>query len=102
MSALCGLSPHTIKSYRDALVLFLRFASSDARRPIERLAIATRLSAYQSPLDPARVAYPMPAFSRRLALRFIRFGGRFGVLLDLRASILAIYGSGKREYTPFI
>ena len=35
-----GLSTHTIKSYRDALVLFLRFASSDARRPIERLGIA--------------------------------------------------------------
>ena len=34
-----GLSTHTIKSYRDALVLFLRFASSDARRPIEQLDI---------------------------------------------------------------
>ena len=35
-----GLSAHTIKSYRDALVLFLRFASDDARRPVERLDIA--------------------------------------------------------------
>ena len=35
-----GLSTHTIKSYRDALVLFLRFASSDADCPIERLDIA--------------------------------------------------------------
>ena len=35
-----GLSSHTIKSYRDACVLFLRFASSDAGRPIERLGIA--------------------------------------------------------------
>ena len=34
-----GLSVHTIKSYRDAIVLFLRFASSDARRPVERLDI---------------------------------------------------------------
>ena len=34
-----GLSTHTIKSYRDALVLFLRFASGDAQRPIERLDI---------------------------------------------------------------
>ena len=34
-----GLSTHTIKSYRDALVLFLRFASGDAQRPIERLVI---------------------------------------------------------------
>ena len=35
-----GLSTHTIRSYRDALVLFLRFASSDAGRPIEQLGIA--------------------------------------------------------------
>ena len=34
-----GLSTHTIKSYRDALVLFLRFASEDAKRPVERLDI---------------------------------------------------------------
>ena len=34
-----GLSTHTIKSYRDALVLFLRFASQDAERPVERLDI---------------------------------------------------------------
>ncbi len=34
-----GLSAHTIKSYRDAVVLFLRFASSDAQRPVERLDI---------------------------------------------------------------
>ena len=35
-----GLSTHTIKSYRDALVLFLRFASADANCPIVRLNIA--------------------------------------------------------------
>lgn len=35
-----GMSSHTIKSYRDALVLFLRFAATDTRRPIERLEIA--------------------------------------------------------------
>ena len=35
-----GLSPHTIRSYRDALVLLLQFASRDAKRPIERLDIA--------------------------------------------------------------
>ena len=31
-----GMSPHTIRSYRDALVLFLQFASQDATRPVER------------------------------------------------------------------
>ena len=40
LTHLRGLSTHTVKSYRDALVLFLRFASHDARRPIERLEIA--------------------------------------------------------------
>jgi integrase/recombinase XerD len=32
-----GLSPHTIRSYRDALLLFFKFVSRDGRRPIERL-----------------------------------------------------------------
>ena len=40
LTHLRGLSTHTVKSYRDALVLFLRFASHDARRTIERLEIA--------------------------------------------------------------
>ncbi len=35
-----GLSPHTIRSYRDALLLCLKFMTRDARRPIERLDIA--------------------------------------------------------------
>jgi len=35
-----GMSTHTIKSYRDALVIFLRFAAADTQRPIERLKIA--------------------------------------------------------------
>lgn len=35
-----GMSPHTLCSYRDALVLLLRFAAQDARRPIEVLEIS--------------------------------------------------------------
>lgn len=34
-----GMSVHTIRSYRDAIVLFLRFASQDAGRGVERLEI---------------------------------------------------------------
>ena len=34
-----GLSPHTIRSYRDALVLLLQFASRDSKRAVERLDI---------------------------------------------------------------
>lgn len=35
-----GLSPHTVRSYRDALLLLLQFVSRDAKRPIERLDIS--------------------------------------------------------------
>jgi site-specific recombinase XerD len=34
-----GLSPHTIRSYRDALVLLLQFVARDAQRGIEQLTI---------------------------------------------------------------
>lgn len=34
-----GMSAHTIRSYRDAIVLFLRFAAQDAGRGVERLDI---------------------------------------------------------------
>jgi site-specific recombinase XerD len=34
-----GLSPHTVRSYRDSLVLLLRFVGRDARRPVDRLDI---------------------------------------------------------------
>src|SRR5258708_5593449 len=34
-----GMSPHTIHSYRDALLLLLQFASRDTNRGIERLTI---------------------------------------------------------------
>jgi site-specific recombinase XerD len=43
-----GLSPHTIRSYRDSLVLLLQFISRDVKRPVERLDIAH--------LTPERVA----------------------------------------------
>src|SRR6202044_2405679 len=34
-----GLSPHTVRSYRDALLLFLRFSAADLRRTVDRLDI---------------------------------------------------------------
>jgi integrase/recombinase XerD len=40
LPGLRGLSTHTIRSYRDALVLFLRFLSRETRRGIETLEIA--------------------------------------------------------------
>jgi site-specific recombinase XerD len=44
LPTLRGMSLHTIRSYRDALLLFLRFLAQDTRRRIETLAI-TDLSA---------------------------------------------------------
>lgn len=35
-----GMSPHTIKSYRDSILLLLRFMSRDTKRAMERLVIA--------------------------------------------------------------
>lgn len=35
-----GLSPHTVRSYRDALLLLLRFLAGEARRPVDRLEVA--------------------------------------------------------------
>jgi integrase/recombinase XerD len=34
-----GLSPHTVRSYRDAIVLLLQYAARDARRGIEQLRV---------------------------------------------------------------
>ena len=39
LPSLRGMSPHTLRSYRDALVLLLRFVAHDAHRPIEALEI---------------------------------------------------------------
>ena len=35
-----GMSPHTIRGYRDALVLLLQFAARDTRRQVEQLQVA--------------------------------------------------------------
>ena len=53
-----GLSPHTIRSYRDALLLCLKFTSKDARRPIERLEVpdltAERVTRFLAALEADR------------------------------------------------
>lgn len=53
-----GLSPHTIRSYRDALVLLLQFAARDSKRPVERLDIpdltAERVARFLASLETDR------------------------------------------------
>jgi integrase/recombinase XerD len=40
LPTLRGMSRHTIQSYRDSMILFLRFAAGDTGRPIESLDVA--------------------------------------------------------------
>lgn len=53
-----GMSTHTIRSYRDAIVLFLRFAAQDAGRPVEALEIddlrADRVTRFLTQLEQQR------------------------------------------------
>jgi site-specific recombinase XerD len=50
-----GLSPNTVRSHRDAMLLLLQFASADAKRPIERLQVsdftAERVAAFLNHLE---------------------------------------------------
>lgn len=50
-----GLSPNTVRSYRDALLLLLQFASVDVKRSIERLQVsdltAERVAAFLNHLE---------------------------------------------------
>jgi integrase/recombinase XerD len=58
LPGLRGVSTHTIRSYRDALVLFLRFLSRELRRGIEKLEItdltATQVEAFLMSLERER------------------------------------------------
>lgn len=58
LPGLRGMSTHTIRSYRDALVLFLRFLATETRRGIEMLEItdltATRVESFLLSLERER------------------------------------------------
>jgi len=58
LPGLRGMSTHTIRSYRDALVLFLRFLARDTRRRIETLELteitATRVERFLMSLERER------------------------------------------------
>ena len=53
-----GLSPHTVRSYRDALLLLLRFLSREVRRPVDRLEVfdltAERVTRFLASLEAER------------------------------------------------
>ncbi len=53
-----GLSPNTIRSYRDAMLLLLQFTAADAKRPVDRLQVsdlsAERVAAFLNHLQSER------------------------------------------------
>lgn len=58
LPTLRGMSPHTIRSYRDTMILFLRFAAAETRRSVEILDVrdinADRLGRFLTSLEVER------------------------------------------------
>jgi integrase/recombinase XerD len=58
LPALRGMSPHTIRSYRDTIILFLRFAAAENGEPVESLDVrdinADRLGGFLTSLEVER------------------------------------------------
>ena len=99
-----GLSPNTVRSYRDALVLLLQFASADAKRPIERLEVADitaeRVARFLSHLEVDRGNGIATRNARLGAIHvFARFlaSRRPEVLGTLQRVIAVPYKRGARE-----
>lgn len=99
-----GLSPNTVRSHRDALLLWLQFASTDAKRPIERLQVsdftAERVAAFLSHLEADRGNSIATRNARLGAIHvFARFlaSRRPEVLGTLQRVIALPYKRGARE-----
>jgi integrase/recombinase XerD len=104
LPTLRGMSLHTIHSYRDALVLFLRFLAKDTRRPIERLEItdltAARLEKFLSSLEGERHNSIATRNARLAALRtFAHFltAERPEHLARLQALLAVPFKRGSRQ-----
>jgi integrase/recombinase XerD len=91
-----GMSNHTLRSYRDAMVLWLKFAAEDSGRPLEKLDIAdftgTRVERFLSHLESDRGNGVSTRNARLAALHtFARHvGTRYPEQLGLVQSILNI------------
>lgn len=91
-----GLSTHTLRSYRDAIVLWLQFAARDSRRRLESLAIADltaeRIERFLTHLEADRGNGIATRNARLAALRtFARYlGSRHPEQLGLVQDILAV------------
>jgi site-specific recombinase XerD len=99
-----GLSPNTVRSYRDALVLWLQFTATDAKRPVERLQIrdltAERVIAFLNHLEAGRGNGIATRNARLGAIHvFARFlAGRHPEVLGTLQRVIALpYKRGAHE-----
>lgn len=99
-----GLSPNTVRSYRDAVVLWLQFTAGDAKRPVERLQIrdltAERVIAFLNHLEAGRGNGIATRNARLGAIHvFARFlaARRPDILGTLQQVIALPYKRGARE-----
>ena len=99
LPGLRGMSTHTIRSYRDALVLFLRFLATETRRGIEMLEItdltATRVESFLLSLERERHncistrntrLAALHTFARFIVLRQPQRLAQFQPILNVRSS----------------
>jgi len=104
LPTLRGMSLHTIRSYRDALLLFLRFLARETRRPIEVLAVTdlnvARIEKFLMVLERERHNGIATRNARLAALHtFARFlaSERLENLADLQAILTIPFKRGARH-----
>lgn len=99
-----GLSPNTVRSYRDAMLLLLQFAAADAKRPVDRLQVsdltAERVTAFLNHLQSERSNGIATRNARLGAIHvFARFlAARMPEALGTLQRVIAVpYKRGARE-----
>ena len=99
-----GLSPNTVRSYRDAMLLLLQFAAADAKRPVDRLQVsdltAERVAAFLNHLQSERSNGIATRNARLGAIHvFARFlAARMPEALGTLQRVIAVpYKRGARE-----
>ena len=99
-----GLSPNTVRSYRDAMLLLLQFASADAKRSVDRLQVsdltAERVAAFLNHLQSERSNGIATRNARLGAIHvFARFlAARMPEALGTLQRVIAVpYKRGARE-----
>lgn len=99
-----GLSPNTVRSYRDAMLLLLQFTATDAKRPVDRLQVsdltAERVAAFLNHLQSERSNGIATRNARLGAIHvFARFlAARMPEALGTLQRVIAVpYKRGARE-----